>query len=395
MKKIYMDNSATTRVSTRVYEKTAEVLRDCFGNPSSIYEEARNAKIILEEARNQVASVLNSRPEEIYFTGGGTEADNWAIRSAFDKNGRKGHLITTAIEHHAVLHTCEYLEKQGCEVTYLPVEEDGIISLDKLRDSIRPDTFLITIMYANNEVGTIQPVAEIAALAREHKILFHTDAVQAFGKIPIDVKELGVDMLSISAHKIHGPKGVGCLYIRKGVNLPPFLLGGAQERKKRAGTENLASIAGFGVAAVESMEYREEKNRKLKEMTGYLVDRVLREIPYTILNGHKEKRIPGNVNFSFRFVEGESLLLLLENQGIMASSGSACTSGSLDPSHVLLAMGLPHEIAHGSLRISLDSEENSMDDVRHLAGVLPGIIKRLRDMSPLYEDHLKGCQTGE
>lgn len=395
MRRIYMDNSATTRVSTRAYERTAEVLRDSFGNPSSIYGEARDAKIILEEARSQVASVLNSRPEEIYFTGSGTEADNWAIRSAFEKNGRKGHLITTAIEHHAVLHTCEYLEKQGCDVTYLPVEEDGIISLEKLRDSIRPDTFLITIMYANNEVGTIQPVAEIAALAREHKILFHTDAVQAFGKIPIDVKELGVDMLSVSAHKIHGPKGVGCLYVRKGVNLPPFLLGGAQERKKRAGTENLASIAGFGVAAVESMENRQEKNRKLKEMTGYLVERVLREIPYTRLNGDQEKRIPGNVNFSFQFVEGESLLLLLENQGIMASSGSACTSGSLDPSHVLLAMGLPHEIAHGSLRISLDSEENNMEDVRHLADVLPGIISRLRDMSPLYEDHLKGCQTGE
>lgn len=395
MSRIYMDNAATTRVSPAVIRRTTQVLEDVYGNPSSIYEEARQAKGLLEESRAVLAQALNCRPQEIFFTSGGTEADNWAIKAAFEKNGSKGHLITTTIEHHAVLHVAQHLEKRGCEVTYLKVDEDGLISLEELERAIRPDTFLISIMTANNEIGTVQPIREIGELAKKHKVLFHTDAVQAFGKIPLDMGDLDVDMLSVSAHKIHGPKGVGCLFVRRGTNLPAMMHGGAQERGKRAGTENLASIAGFAVAVEESLKDRQEKNRKLQEMTDRIIDDVLKAISHVRLNGHRSKRIPGNVNFSFEFVEGEALLLMLEQQGISASSGSACTSGSLDPSHVLLAIGLPHEIAHGSLRLSLDSEENTMEDAQTLIQVLPPILERLRSMSPLYDDYVRQCRKGE
>ncbi len=396
MNRIYMDNAATTRVSPAVVEKMGLVLQEVFGNPSSIYEEARQAKQLLEESRAVVAGALNCKPQEIFFTSGGTEADNWAVKGAFEKNGSKGHLITTTIEHHAVLHVAEHLEKKfGCEVTYLPVDENGLISLEALEEAIRPDTFLISIMMGNNEIGTIQPVREIGELARKHKVLFHTDAVQTFGKLPLDMADLHVDMLSVSAHKIHGPKGVGCLYVRRGTNLPAMMHGGAQERGKRPGTENTASIAGFAQAVRDSLEDREAKNRKLLELTDRLIEGVSETIPHVRLNGHREKRVPGNVNFSFEFVEGESLLLMLEQQGVSASSGSACTSGSLDPSHVLLAIGLPHEIAHGSLRLSLDSEENTMEDVETLIRVLPPILERLRSMSPLYDDYVRQCRKGE
>ncbi len=384
-----MDNAATTRVSERVIKKAPEILRDTYHNPSSIYRGAQMAKAEIEKVREDLAKSLNANPKEIYFTSGGTESDNWAIRGVAEKKGQ-GHIITSSIEHHAVLHTCEYLEKQGFSVSYLPVDDKGLVSIEDVAKEIRDDTILISIMYANNEIGTVQPIAEIGRLARDKDILFHTDAVQAFGKLDIDVNLENIDLLSLSAHKLHGLKGTGALYVRKGIRLENLIQGGAQEKKKRAGTENVMGILALGEAMRESYEERDEKNRVVRGWREHLIDTLLAEIPYSRLNGDREKRLPGNVNISFRFIEGESLLMLLEKEGILASSGSACTSGSLDPSHVLLAIGLPHEIAHGSLRISLDYTENDEGQIEHLISVLPGIVERLRNLSPLYEDYLKG-----
>ena len=336
-----------------------------------------------------IGASIGTRKEDIYFTSGGSEADNWAIKAAADAYGQKGkHIITSKIEHHAVLHTCQYLEQKGFEVTYLDVDENGVVKLEELKKAIRPDTILISIMFANNEIGTIQPIKEIGAIAREHGILFHTDAVQAYGHLPIDVDELGIDMMSASAHKINGPKGIGFLYIRKGIKIRSFIHGGAQERKRRAGTENVPGIVGMGAAverAMRTMETRTAKERKLRD---YLIERIETEIPYCRLNGDRTNRLPNNVNFSFRFIEGESLLIMLDMKGICASSGSACTSGSLDPSHVLLAIGLPHEIAHGSLRMTL-GEETTREDLDYTVDTLKEIVANLRSMSPLYEDFIK------
>jgi len=384
-----MDNAATTRVTEPVFEAMKPYFCEVYGNPSSVHQFGREAHEALDKARGQVARALNANPEEIYFTGCGTEADNWAIRgAALQLSGKGKHIITSAIEHHAVLHACEQLEKEGFEVTYLPVDEYGLVSPESLEAALRPDTVLVTIMLANNEIGTVEPIAELAKIAKAHGALFHTDAVQAVGHIPVDVKALGVDMLSLSGHKFHAPKGIGALYIRKGVRIRSFMLGGAQERKQRAGTENLASIVGLGAALEIAVQNMDEVSKKVAAMRDRLIARLLAEIPYTRLNGHPTKRLPGNANLCFRFIEGEGLLLLLDFKGIAGSSGSACTSGSLDPSHVLLAIGLPHEIAHGSLRLSL-SEENTMEEVDYAADALVGIVRRLRDMSPLYEEFLK------
>lgn len=388
MKEIYMDNAATTRTSKRVIKVANSVLEDTYYNPSSIYHGAQMTKAKIEEVREAVASSLNAEAKEIFFTSGGTESDNWAIKGVASKM-KKGHIITSTIEHHAVMHTCEYLDKQGFSVTYLPVDENGLVSIEDVKKELREDTILISIMYANNEIGTVQPIAEIGKLAREKGILFHTDAVQAYGKLNIDVKKENIDMLSLSSHKLHGLKGTGALYIRKGIPIDNLIHGGAQEKKKRAGTENVLGILALGEALKESYEERERKNQVLIGWRNHLIDTLLANVPHSRLNGDAVKRLPGNVNISFRFIEGESLLMLLEKQGIMASSGSACTSGSLDPSHVLLAIGLPHEIAHGSLRISLDYLENNAEQIEHLIQVLPGIVTRLRDLSPLYEDYLK------
>lgn len=384
-KPIYLDNSATTPLDEHVLQDMMPFLTSEYGNPSSIYSLGRSAKAAVEKARGQVATALNAEPAEIFFTGCGTEADNWAIKGAAFANRKKGtHIISSQIEHHAVLHTLEYLEKQGFEITYLPVDADGKISLDVLEKSIREDTILITIMTANNEVGTIEPVKEIGELARRHGVLFHTDAVQAIGSIPIDVKDMNIDLLSLSAHKFNGPKGVGALYVRKGVRIDTFLHGGAQERSRRAGTENTAGVVGLGSAIEQATANLREKAERISALRDYLIDEVLRRIPYTKLNGHRTDRLPGNANFSFQFIEGESLLLHLDLKGICASSGSACTSGSLDPSHVLLALGLPHEIAHGSLRLSI-GKQNTKEEIDYVLEVLPQIVDRLRQMSPLYE----------
>ena len=343
----------------------------------------------VDEARQRVADLIGANANEIYFTAGGSESDNWAIKAAAEACQNKGkHIITSAIEHNAVLHTCQHLEKMGYEVTYVGVDEYGSVKLDELEQAIRPDTILITIMAANNEIGTIQPIKEIGALARKNGILFHTDAVQAYGHIPLNVDEMNIDMLSASAHKLHGPKGIGCLYIRKGVRIGAYLHGGAQERSRRAGTHNTPGMIGFGAAAKLAGERLAARAEKETELRDYLIKRVLEEIPYSRLNGDAEKRLPGNANFCFRFIEGESMLILLDQQGICASSGSACTSGALDPSHVLLAIGLPHEIAHGSLRITL-SEETTNEELDFTVEQLKAIIARLRDMSPLYEDFKK------
>lgn len=384
-KSIYLDNSATTPLKKEVLDAMLPYLTEHYGNPSSIYKIGQESKAAIEKARAQVAEALGASMREIFFTSCGTEADNWAIKGialAKSKNGK--HIITSKIEHHAVLHTLESLEKQGYEVTYLDVDEYGKISLDDLRASIRPDTILITIMTANNEVGTIQPIAEIGKIAKENGILFHTDAVQAIGSIKIDVHEMNIDLLSLSAHKFGGPKGIGALYVRNNVRPEIFMHGGAQERARRAGTENVASIVGLGKAISLACENIENKTAKISSMRDRLIKEIPEKIPYTKLNGHPTDRLPGNVNFSFEFIEGESLLLLLDMNGIAASSGSACTSGSLDPSHVLLAMGLPHEIAHGSLRLSI-GEINTDEDIDRVLEVLPPIVQRLRDMSPLYE----------
>lgn len=389
MDRIYMDNAATTRPNEPVMAEAQHIMRTMPYNASSVYGEAQAARERIEEARAWIADSLSAKPNEVYFTSGGTESDNWAIKGAALRAG-SGHIITSAIEHHAVLHACEYLQSKGFELTILPVDEYGIVSPEDVEKAVRDDTILISIMFANNEIGTIQPIEAIGEIAERHGVLFHTDAVQAYGKLKIDVERLHIDLLSISAHKIHGLKGTGVLYVRSGAAVDPLMHGGAQERKKRAGTENLMGIAALEVAARESLKDRTEKNARLASMTQKLVQTVLRDIPHARLNGHPTERLPGNVNVSFSFIEGESLLMMLERQGIMASSGSACTSGSLDPSHVLLALGLPHEEAHGSLRISLDDWENDEEQVERLLAVLPDIVERLRAMSPLYEDYVKG-----
>ena len=392
---IYLDNAATTRTAPEVVEAMLPYLTEQYGNPSAIYSLGSAGKKAINEARRTIAAAIGAKPEEIYFTAGGTEADNWALKAAAECCAGKGrHIITTKIEHHAVLHACGYLEKNGYEVTYLDVDRDGILDPEALKEAIRPDTVLISVMFANNEIGTIQPIREIGAIARERGILFHTDAVQAFGQIPIDVEEMHIDMLSASAHKLNGPmayaipKGTGMLYIRSGLKIRSFIHGGAQEKGVRAGTENVPGIVGFAAAVRRALSRMEEKAGRERELRDYLIRRIEGEIPYCRLNGHREKRLPGNVNISFRFIEGESLLIMLDMRGVCASSGSACTSGSLDPSHVLLAIGLEHEEAHGSLRMTL-SEENTQEELDEVVGHLAEIVQRLRDMSPLYEDFMK------
>ena len=386
---IYLDNAATTRTAPEVVEAMLPYFSELYGNPSSVYEFSQKSREAVTKARETIAKSLGARTEEIYFTAGGSESDNWALKAAAEAyQGKGNHIITTKIEHHAVLHTGQWLEKQGCEVTYLDVDENGTVKLEELKKAIRPTTILISIMFANNEIGTIQPVKEIGEIAREHGILFHTDAVQAFGQLPINVDELNIDMLSSSAHKLNGPKGIGFLYIRKGVKIRSFLHGGAQERKRRAGTENVPGIVGYGAAVERAMRTMEERTAKERVLRDYLIDRILREVPYTRLNGHRQNRLPNNANFSFQFIEGESLLIMLDMEGICGSSGSACTSGSLDPSHVLLAIGLPHEIAHGSLRFSL-GEDTTKEDLDYVVDRLKGIVEHLRAMSPLYEDFIK------
>lgn len=390
MKKIiYLDNAATTKTAPEVVEAMLPYFTENYGNPSSIYELAGISKKGVNEGRQKIADVLGAKANEIYFTAGGSEADNWALKATFEAyKGKGNHIITTKIEHHAILHTCEWLEKQGARVTYLDVDEDGIIRLEDLEKAITPETILISVMAANNEIGSIQPIKEIGMIAKEHGILFHTDAVQAFGQLPINVDECNIDMLSSSAHKINGPKGIGFLYIRKGVKIRSLLHGGAQERKRRAGTENVPGIVGYGVAAERAARTMDARTAQEREVRDYLIEKIEAEIPYCRLNGHRTLRLPNNVNFSFQFVEGESLLIMLDMEGICASSGSACTSGSLDPSHVLLAIGLPHEIAHGSLRMTI-SEETTKEDMNFVVEKIKEIVARLRNMSPLYEDFVK------
>lgn len=386
---IYLDNAATTQVSEEVLGEMLPWFREAYGNPSAIYRPASEAKKAIERARLQAAELIGAGREEIYFTGSGSEADNWAVKAAAEAcQGRGRHIITSKIEHHAVLHTCQYLEKNGYEITYLDVDENGKISLEELEAAIRPDTILISIMAANNEIGTIQPIAKIGRLAHDRGVLFHTDAVQAYGHIPLNVEEMHIDMLSASGHKFNGPKGVGILYIRKGVKIRSFIHGGAQERGRRAGTSNVPGIVGFGKAAQLAGQTLEERAKKETALRDHLIKRVLEEIPYSRLNGDRTERLPNNANFCFRFVEGESVLIMLDQLGVCASSGSACTSGALDPSHVLLAIGLPHEIAHGSLRLTL-SEETALEDIDFVVDELKKIIERLRAMSPLYEDFMR------
>ena len=386
---IYLDNAATTRVKEEVLDAMLPFFRETYSNPSAIYSFAGKSMEAVNEARKNAAALINARPEDVYFTGGGSESDNWALKAAVEAYACKGkHIITSKIEHHAILHTCQYLEKQGCEVTYLDVDENGVISLDALEKAIRPDTILISIMTANNEIGTIEPIAEIGRIAHAHGVLFHTDAVQAYGHIPLDVEAMNIDMMSASGHKFNGPKGIGLMYIRKGVKIRSFIHGGAQERKRRAGTLNVPGIVGVGKAAALAASHMEERMAKETALRDHLIYRVLNEIPHSRLNGHRTERLPNNANFCFRFIEGESMLMLLDEAGICGSSGSACTSGSLDPSHVLLAIGLPHEIAHGSLRLTL-SEETTMEDIDYVVDELKEIIARLREMSPLYTDFVK------
>ena len=388
-KLIYLDNAATTKTAPEVVEAMLPYFTEHYGNPSSVYGFASANKEVIAKQREIIAGVLGAKANEIYFTAGGTESDNWALTATAEAYAEKGkHIITSKIEHHAILHTCAYLEKRGYEVTYLDVDENGLVDPAAVEAAIRPDTILISIMFANNEIGTIEPIAEIGKIARAHGILFHTDAVQAFAHVPINVDECKIDMLSASGHKLNGPKGIGFLYIRKGVKIRSFIHGGAQERKRRAGTENVPGIVGLGKAverAAASMKARMDQETEIRD---YLIGRIEKEIPYCRLNGDRTKRLPNNVNFSFRFIEGESLLIMLDMKGICASSGSACTSGSLDPSHVLLAIGLPHEIAHGSLRMTLD-EETTREDVDYVVDNLKEIVAQLRSMSPLYEDFVK------
>ena len=390
MKKlIYLDNAATTRVKKEVFQEMEPYFTEYYGNPSAIYSFAGEGRKAVDRARGIVAEAIGAKREEIYFTGGGSESDNWALVATAEAYVNKGkHIITSAIEHHAILHTCEYLAKKGFEITYLGVDEHGLVKPEELEAAIRPDTILVSIMAANNEIGTIEPLKEIGAITRARGVLFHTDAVQAFGHIPLNVDEMNIDMLSASGHKIGGPKGIGMLYIRKGVKIGSFIHGGAQERRRRAGTHNVAGIVGFGKATELAMGHQAQSMQQISTLRDYLIERVLTEIPYTRLNGHKENRLPNNASFCFRFIEGESLLILLDQNGICGSSGSACTSGSLDPSHVLLAIGLPHEIAHGSLRLTL-SEETTKEELDFTVEKLKEIVERLRSMSPLYEDFMK------
>lgn len=386
---IYLDNAATTKTAPEVVEAMMPYFQEYYGNPSSIYSFAANSKKAVNRARQAIAESLGAEPDEIYFTAGGSEADNWALVATAEAYASRGrHIITSKIEHHAVLHTCQYLEKRGFEITWLDVDKDGVVDLEQLKQAIRPDTILISVMYANNEIGTLQPIEEIGRIAREHGVLFHTDAVQAYGQMPIRVKESNIDMLSASAHKLNGPKGIGFLYVGKNAKIRSFIHGGAQERGRRAGTENVPGIVGFGAAVERAVRIMEEKEKKERELSGYLMRKIEEEIPYCRLNGHRTRRLANNVNFSFQFIEGESLLILLDQKGICASSGSACTSGSLDPSHVLLAIGLPHEIAHGSLRMTLN-EENTQEEMDYVVDAIKAIVKRLRDMSPLYEDFIR------
>ena len=388
-KLIYMDNAATTQVYPEVLNEMLPYFTEHYGNPSAIYSFAGEAKRGVNHAREIVAKAIGAKTEEIYFTGGGSESDNWALKATAEAYANKGkHIITTAIEHHAILHSAQWLEKHGYEVTYVGVDEDGKVKLDELEAAIRPDTILISVMAANNEIGTIQPLKEIGAIAKKHGVLFHTDAVQAFAHIPIDVDEMNIDMLSASGHKINGPKGIGIMYIRKGVKIRSFIHGGAQERQRRAGTHNVPGIVGIGKATEISIANMEKNNEYEIKLRDHLIERVLNEIPYSRLNGHRTDRLPNNANFCFRFIEGESMLILLDQAGICGSSGSACTSGSLDPSHVLLAIGLPHEIAHGSLRLTI-SEKTTMEDIDYTVDTLKKIIERLRSMSPLYEDFVR------
>ena len=384
--RIYMDNAATTPVRKEVLETVMPFFSEYYGNASSVYNIARIGKKAVEDARKKVADAFNADVNEIFFTAGGSEADNWAIKGVAEALSNKGkHIITTNVEHHAVLHTCQYLEKKGFEVTYLPVDEFGLVSAEQVENAIREDTILISIMFANNEIGTIMPVKEIGEVARRKGVYFHTDAVQAAGHVKIDVKDMNIDLMSISGHKLGAPKGVGALFVRKGVKIEAFIHGGAQERRKRAGTENIPGIVGLGKAIELAVEEMDEEAERLAGLRDKLIKGILENIPYSRLNGHPEKRLPGNCNVSFEFIEGESMLLFLDMKGIYASSGSACTSGSLDPSHVLLAIGLPHEKAHGSLRISL-GKENTQEDIDILLSELPPIVERLRAMSPLYEE---------
>ncbi len=388
-KKIYLDNAATTKTRPEVVETMLPYFTELYGNPSSVYEFAAQNKKAVDDARTKIANVIGADTSEIYFTAGGTESDNWAIKAVVEAYAAKGnHIITTKFEHHAILHTCEYMEKHGIDVTYVDVDEYGIVKLDQLEQAIRPTTILISVMFANNEIGTIQPIKEIGEIAKKHDVLFHTDAVQAFGQVPIDVNEMNISMLSASAHKLNGPKGIGLLYIRKGVKIRSYVHGGAQERQRRAGTENVPGIVGFGKAAEIALATMEERANKEKKLRDLLIARILDEVPYVRVNGDKARRLPNNINFSFQFIEGESLLIMLDMNNICASSGSACTSGSLDPSHVLLAIGLPHEIAHGSLRLTL-SDENTEEEINYTVDRIKEIVTKLRNMSPLYEDFVK------
>lgn len=383
---IYLDNAATTPMDSEVLESMLPFMREQYGNPSAIYSMGSSAKKAVNQAKRRIAAILNAKQEEIFFTAGGTEADNWALKMVMETYRYKGrHLITTAIEHHAILHTCRYLETQGVEVTYLGVDEDGVIDLEELKQAIRPDTVLISVMFANNEVGTVEPIREIGEIARERGILFHTDAVQAFGQVSIDTEEMHIDLLSASGHKINGPKGVGFLYIRSGLELHSMLHGGAQESGRRAGTENVPGIAGMAVAAQKAADNMKTKGAAEMKLRDYLIDKIEREIPYCRLNGHRTKRLPGNVNFSFRFIQGESLVLMLDRKGICTSSGSACTSGELNPSHVLLALGRNEEEAEGALRITL-SEKNSMEEMEFVVECLKEAVQKLRSISTQYTD---------
>lgn len=388
-KLIYLDHAATTAARPEVVEAMLPYFTENFWNPSSVYTPALNNRKVVDKSRDIIAKSLGTDAENIYFTAGGSESDNWALKATAEAYQKKGkHIITSKIEHHAILHTCEYLESRGFEITYIDVDENGILKLDQLEAAIRPDTILISVMFANNEIGTIQPIKEIGEIAKKHDVIFHTDAVQAYGQLPINVDEYHIDMLSASGHKLNGPKGIGFLYIRKGLKLRSFVHGGAQERKRRAGTENVTGIVGLGKAVEIAFSTMDERIKKETELRDYAIDRILSEIPYCRLNGDRKKRLPNNINISFQFVEGESLLIMLDMAGVCASSGSACTSGSLDPSHVLLAIGLPHEIAHGSLRMTL-GEETTKEDMDYVVDKLKEIVDRLRTMSPLYEDFVK------
>ena len=386
---VYLDNAATTKVRPEVVEAMLPYFTEIYGNASAVYDFGQKCKQAIEDARETIGSSIGTKASNIYFTAGGSESDNWALKGVAEAYKGKGkHIITTKIEHHAILHTCAYLEQQGYEVTYLDVDADGLVSPEDVKKAIRPDTILISVMFANNEIGTIEPIEEIGAIAHEHGILFHTDAVQAYAQVPIDVEKMHIDLLSASGHKLNGPKGIGFLYIRQGLKLKSFIHGGAQERKRRAGTENVPGIVGLGKAVEIAMATMDERIKKESGLRDYLIARVEEEIPFAKLNGHRVKRLPNNINFCFRFIEGESMLIMLDMAGICGSSGSACTSGSLDPSHVLLAIGLPHEIAHGSLRLTL-SDEITKEQLNYVVDHLKEIVAKLRSMSPLYEDYAK------